>query len=133
MTRGMSVRFELFVDDLDVAIDFWTRVLGFAVERSGSGYTSLVNGEVTIGLGRVSDLPPSDDGPGFSQERLASGRGGGVEIVLEVSDLDVVHERVLVSGWPLAAPITLRPWGLRDFRVADPDGYYVRVTDRPRP
>lgn len=21
-----------------------------------------------------------------------------------------------------------RPWGLLDFRVADPDGYYVRVT-----
>jgi lactoylglutathione lyase len=21
-----------------------------------------------------------------------------------------------------------RPWGLRDFRVVDPDGYYLRIT-----
>ncbi len=21
-----------------------------------------------------------------------------------------------------------RPWGLRDFRVVDPDGYYLRLT-----
>jgi hypothetical protein len=28
----------------------------------------------------------------------------------------------------LAEPLTDRPWGLRDFRVVDPDGYYLRVT-----
>jgi lactoylglutathione lyase len=32
------------------------------------------------------------------------------------------------SGYPLAAPMQDRPWGLRDFRVADPDGYYLRIT-----
>ena len=25
-----------------------------------------------------------------------------------------------------------RPWGLRDFRVLDPAGYYLRITDRAR-
>jgi hypothetical protein len=30
----------------------------------------------------------------------------------------------------LVEPPLDRPWGLRDFRVADPDGYYLRVTTR---
>jgi len=24
----------------------------------------------------------------------------------------------------------LRPWGLRDFRIFDPSGYYLRITER---
>ena len=36
--------------------------------------------------------------------------------------------RVRRSGYPLAAAMQDRPWGLRDFRVADPDGYYLRIT-----
>ncbi len=27
-------------------------------------------------------------------------------------------------------PLLVRPWGLTDFRVADPDGYYLRITSR---
>jgi lactoylglutathione lyase len=51
-----------------------------------------------------------------------------VEIVLETPDLDALYERVRRSGYPLAAAMQDRPWGLRDFRVADPDGYYLRIT-----
>lgn len=54
----------------------------------------------------------------------------GVEIVLEVDDLDVEVDRVRAAGWPLAEAVQTRPWGVRDFRVLDPSGYYVRVTDR---
>jgi uncharacterized glyoxalase superfamily protein PhnB len=53
----------------------------------------------------------------------------GVELVLEVDDVDADHARVSAAGWPLAEPLTHRPWGLRDFRLVDPDGYYWRVTD----
>ena len=58
----------------------------------------------------------------------------GVELVLEVDDLDEEHARVTAAGWPLAEDLTDRPWGLRDFRLLDPSGYYWRVTSRaPRP
>jgi predicted enzyme related to lactoylglutathione lyase len=52
----------------------------------------------------------------------------GVEIVLEVADLAAERERVQRSGWPVAEEITERPWGLTDFRILDPDGYYLRIT-----
>jgi uncharacterized glyoxalase superfamily protein PhnB len=54
----------------------------------------------------------------------------GTELVLEVDDLDQDYARVAAAGWPLAEDLTDRPWGLRDFRLLDPSGYYWRVTTR---
>jgi uncharacterized glyoxalase superfamily protein PhnB len=31
-----------------------------------------------------------------------------------------------------ATPLQDQPWGLRDFRVVDPEGYYLRFTTPPR-
>jgi hypothetical protein len=28
----------------------------------------------------------------------------------------------------ISEPLQLRPWGLYDFRLTDPDGYYLRIT-----
>jgi len=52
----------------------------------------------------------------------------GVELVLEIADLREAHYQVVAAGWPLAEDLTDRPWGLVDFRVVDPAGYYWRIT-----
>ena len=52
----------------------------------------------------------------------------GVEIVLEVPDLDAALAALVRAGGHVVEPIRERPWGLRDFRVLDPDGYYLRIT-----
>jgi lactoylglutathione lyase len=52
----------------------------------------------------------------------------GVEIVLEVDDLEVERNRVESAGWPVLEDLTTRPWGLTDFRLLDPSGYYIRIT-----
>ena len=75
----MRLRLELFVDDLDTSVAFRRDVLGFTVDRRDEGYASLRRGSVVLGLGPVAKLPPTG-GPGFSQDRLACGRGAGVEI-----------------------------------------------------
>jgi lactoylglutathione lyase len=49
-----------------------------------------------------------------------------VEIVLDVPDAAL--EAVERAGHELVEPLSDRPWGLRDFRVTDPDGYYLRIT-----
>lgn len=130
MSASWSVRFELFVADYQRSIDFYTGVLGFALEREHHDYVSLRHGGVVIGLGLIERLPECGDGPGFTRPRLRADRGGGVEIVLETPDVEAVHRAVLASGYPLAEPLTARPWGLRDFRIGDPDGYYLRITER---
>ena len=124
----MRLRLELFVADVDESIRFYVGALGFAVERHEAGYAHLRRGDAELGLGSATMLPPDGPAPGFTRESVARARGAGVEIVLEVEDLSAVAERVQEAGYPLVEPLLDRPWGLRDFRLVDPDGYYLRVT-----
>jgi catechol 2,3-dioxygenase-like lactoylglutathione lyase family enzyme len=129
-TIGMGLRLELFVRDMDASIEFYRRVLGFALLRREPDYASIRSGGVTFGLGPISELP-AEDGY-FTRARLSGDRGAGVEIVLEVDDVGAYHERVLAAGRPVLHALQARPWGLTDFRITDPDGYYLRITSRER-
>ena len=124
----MTLRLELFVNDLPISLDFYSRVLGFeAGERQSDGYTLVTNGNVQLGLNLRSNLP--DDHPVQSQEHERLGRG--IEIVLEIDPIEEFYERVIAQNWPLAGKLQQQAWGLIDFRVYDPDGYYLRFTSRP--
>ena len=125
---GMGLRLELFVSDMDTSVEFYRRVLGFELMRREENYASVRSGAVTFGLGPISKLPLEDGY--FTQSRLAADRGAGVEIVLEVDDVAAYHERALSSGHPVLHELQARPWGLTDFRITDPDGYYLRITSR---
>ena len=121
----MTLRFEIFPDDLDATADFYTRVLGFTVVKDQRGeaspYVSLKRGRVQVGAARralASDVQPARRPP------------AGVELVLEVDDVASERDRVVAAGWPLSEDLQDRPWGLRDFRILDPAGYYLRITDR---
>ena len=127
MASVAGLRLELFVQDMDVSIHFYCRVLGFALTRRDEGYASLRSGGVVLGLGPIAKLPVEDGY--FTQRRLEDDRGAGAEIVLEVDDIDAFHDQVRAAGYPVLEDLQDRPWGLRDFRVADPDGYYLRLTN----
>ncbi len=124
---GMALRMELFVRDVRAAVAFYRDVLGFTVERESPGYVSVRNGDVVFDIGPEDGLP---EGHHFGREALRRQKGVGVEIVLEVDDVAAYERRVRDAGYAVAAPLKQRPWGLTDFRVVDPDGYYVRVTSR---
>ena len=118
----MTLRCEIFPADLDVTIDFYRRVLGFQLtdDRRDEDYISLRRGAVQIGA--VRHLPP-----GTQAIRRPP---AGLELVLEVDDVAAERDRVVAAGWPLDAELGDRDWGLRDFRILDPDGYYLRITNR---
>lgn len=122
-----GLRMELFVRDMDISIDFYRRVLGFELLRKEEGYASLRSGGVVLGLGPIAKLPVEN--AYFTQGRLAGERGAGVEIVLEVEDIEAMQEHVRAAGYPILERLQDRPWGLRDFRISDPDGYYLRLTN----
>ena len=130
MGREAGLRLELFALDMEASIAFYTRVLAFELVRHEPGdYASLRLGGVVLGIGPVAKLP--EEGGYFSRDIATLRRGLGVGIVLEVGDVEGCHERVADSGHPILEPLRERPWGLRDFRISDPDGYYLRVTSRP--
>ena len=96
MEQNMTFRFELFVDDLPASIDFYQRVLGFTVgEQHSDKFTPITNGDVLIGLNLRSALRADHPIQVVEGERL----GRGIEIVLEVDDVNAMHahERLLSS------------------------------------
>jgi lactoylglutathione lyase len=121
----MTLRFEIFPDDLDVIADFYQRVLGFSLITDQRGaqaaYVSLQRGTVRVGAAARREIPDA---------HAARRPPAGVELVLEVDDVAGERDRVLAAGWPLEEDLRERPWGLADFRILDPAGYYLRITGR---
>jgi len=119
-----ALRVEIFPGDLAVSVGFYVDVLAFDVARNerdaSPPYAALRRDDVRLGL---SARPPIADP---EQRRPPA----GVELVLEVDDLRAERRRVAAAEWPVTEDVTLRPWGLRDFRLLDPDGYYWRLTTR---
>lgn len=126
--RGMTLRLELFVTDMEKSIDFYTNVLGFERMKGEPDYAPVRSGSVLIALGRAAGLPKKHH---FNPEVQNGRRGLGVEIVLEVDDVKSCFEKVKASGYKgVVSPMQKQSWGATDFRVADPDGYYLRITSR---
>ena len=126
--RGMTLRLELFVTDMQKSIDFYTNVLGFDRMKGEPDYAPVRSGSVLIALGPAAGLPKKHH---FNPEVQTGRRGLGVEIVLEVDDLKPYFEKVKASGYKgVLSPMQKQSWGATDFRVTDPDGYYLRITSR---
>jgi lactoylglutathione lyase len=125
---GVHLRVELFVADVDRSARFYREVLGFdtPVGPGDERYLAVRRGEVVIGLGAADAL--GVDHPVARSAGEPAGRG--VELVLEVDDVEAEHTRVRGSGAVIASDLADQPWGLRDFRLLDPDGYYLRITSR---
>lgn len=113
-----TLRIEIFPADLDRTIDFYRR-LGFELAGRSDGYASLRYGAVRIGAAESEPVDPS-----------LRAVPAGTEIVIDVDDVRAVRDLVVGNGIELAADLVTRSWGLTDFRVSDPDGYYLRFTGR---
>jgi lactoylglutathione lyase len=121
-----SLRIEIFPADLNATVRFYVDLLGFALvsDRRGDEHPYLALQRDAVRIGAAAR--PGQGSP--AQRRPPT----GVEIVLEVDYLHAERDRLRLAGWPIDEDITRRPSGLQDFRVLDPDGYYLRFTPRPR-
>jgi lactoylglutathione lyase len=97
MDRWARLRLELFVEDMAVSIAFYTQVLAFEVAHHElEDYASLRWGNAVLGIGAVAKLP--EEGGYFERDISSCRQGLGVEIVLEVDDVEGWHARVGASG-----------------------------------
>lgn len=140
----IALGLQLYVLDLHVSADFYARALGFEIqytrptgrhvqptaESIGSEpnleYVSLRSGRVFLALARWAAIPEGD----YLRRGPADLRGLGMEFIIEVDDAPVAEHRVLEAGFTVESPCRRRPWGATDFRVIDPDGYYLRIMSR---
>jgi lactoylglutathione lyase len=126
----VGVRFELFVNDVERSLAFYAAALGLQPLPGYDplGYVPVSAGRVRIGLQRRSALPAEHH---FRPAHFSGPRGVGVEIVIEVDDIGAAFARArdaAVAHGGQVEPLAARPWGQTDFRLIDPDGYYIRIT-----
>jgi hypothetical protein len=119
---------ELHVPDFKVVKEFYGK-LGFKVLRDetlGDKYLVLkLEENVLCFWGGDERIFKHGYFRKFPKE---SKRGYGIEIVIMVKDLEGFYKRV--SGdVKIVAELKLRPWGVKDFRIEDPFGFYLRFSE----
>jgi lactoylglutathione lyase len=118
-------KFELATSNPSRDTAFYSE-LGFrVVAKTSYGYITLKSGPVVIALSPVSKTDLADLASISKVRRPPI----GVEIVLYTSEnLEEEHKRLKRLGLK-PTDIRLQPWGVRDFRIADPGGYYIRISE----
>ena len=121
-----SLALELHVPCFERVLEFY-RLLGFQEAWREEQYLVLKSGIDLIAF--YGGSPSVVKHSYFSHFPSDTKRGYGVEVIVFVDDLFATLAS-LPDSTPVLAPIQLRPWGHRDFRIEDPFGYYLRVSER---
>ena len=116
---------EIAVSDMQRSLEFY-QMLGFekvntgVVDDKGSQWYSLALGDANLWLTR------EDIAQGV---QMGEARGNGVNIYVTVDDVDAVYERVKTGGLQMniLKDIETFYYGLRQFSLADPDGYMLTL------
>lgn len=122
---------ELDVSDLADSLRFYVGTLGFAVryERPEERFAYLERGQAELMLEEA-------DGPGrrFRTAPLERPFGRGVNLQIACADVEALHGRAVIAGAEVIVGLETRWYragsvekGNRQFVVADPDGYLLRL------
>ena len=131
MAPGVEELFvELFVERTDGYVALLCDALGLSVTRDQDSLT-VIEGGGTRFLLHVGASDLRDDHVFARPLRDGVRRGVGVEICIGVDDIEAAFGKARVLPQFVVTPLLDQPWGLRDFRVTTPDGYYLRIT-QPR-
>jgi catechol 2,3-dioxygenase-like lactoylglutathione lyase family enzyme len=114
--------FRYLVNDLEISIDFYTRLLGFElVEQMGSAFALVTKGDLNLWL----------SGPQTSAARvMPDGRrplpGGWNRFVLETQDIYALVASLKASGVTFRNEIISGPGG-RQILAEDPSGNPIEI------
>jgi catechol 2,3-dioxygenase-like lactoylglutathione lyase family enzyme len=122
---------------LDTAMTIRRVVPNIASERleeSRGFYTDVVGLQVAMDMpidrGRIVTLvSPSNPTAQISllSKPASTSRHPVPTLTIEVADVDAVHARAVAAGVRIVHPLTVEPWGVRRFFLADPNGIVINV------
>ena len=120
---------EIFVRDIQRSTAFYRR-LGFELLRDGGDFVELTWEDHRLFLAELSAVRGAD-GPALG--RPPAFPVANVRVM--VSDVDACWTRANEIGARVVTAVGDRYYGLRDFTIADPDGFGIRFASplEPRP
>ena len=122
---GRPIVIEFFVSDVERSLAFY-KSLGFDVAKRYDDWILLRRGDIKLAL--QGDAHAVEGPHYFTPHIQRTPRGTGVEVSIQVADVDAEFIRAKTAGLNIVKGIQDRPWKARDFRLADPDGYFIRMT-----
>lgn len=102
----------LGVSNVEASLAFYCDKLGFTDSwtfGAPTNYGGATVGDFEVHLRRVENVSP----------------GSGLSLYLQVEGVDALYERFVSSGVRIVDELGLRPYKMRDFTIADPDGLEI--------
>jgi lactoylglutathione lyase len=125
--RARALSISLTVKDLKASYAWYRDVVGFTLDQEYEREGKLRG--VALKAGDIRILLNQDDGAkGWDRKK---GEGFSFQFTT-VQDIDAVAKRIRDKGGKLDTEPADMPWGVRMFRVLDPDGYKFAISS-PRP
>jgi uncharacterized glyoxalase superfamily protein PhnB len=121
--RASTMTASITVKDLPTSVAWYRDALGFTVDREYERDGKVRS--VAIVAGAVRLLLNQDDG-GKGWDRV---KGAGLSLQFITSQsVDAIANRIKAAGGTLETEPADMPWGVRMFRVRDPDGFRFAVS-----
>ena len=111
---------EIVVRDIGRSVEFYGR-LGFELLRDGGDFVELTWEDHRLFLAELSAFRDTPDAAPVTPPPFPL-----ANVRVMVPDVDEYWKRVNELGARIIVPLADRYYGLRDFTIADPDGFGVR-------
>ena len=121
-----DVYIELHVPDFKRTIEFYSR-LGFRTLWRTEDYLVMKRKRSILNFYGGSKKVFSHSY--FGRFKKTTRRGYAVEIIIPVDHVKLFYKRVKKFA-RIVQPLKLKKWGRKDFRILDPCGFYLRITER---
>jgi lactoylglutathione lyase len=125
--RARALQLSLTVKDVQASLAWYTDVVGLTVDQRYENEGKLR--AVALKAGDVRILIGQDDGK-KGWERV-KGEGFSFQFTT-AQDIDSIANRIRAAGGKLDSEPADMPWGVRMFRMVDPDGFKFSISS-PRP
>jgi uncharacterized glyoxalase superfamily protein PhnB len=115
----------LTVKDLQQSLAWYRDVVGFAVDREHERGGKVFG--VSLRAGDIRVLITQDDG----SKGLDRAKGEGFSLMITTDqNIDEIAERIKQAGGTLDSEPVDTPWGMRMFRLHDPDGFRYTIASQ---
>ena len=112
----LSARPNFNVRDIEASVEFYRDALAFetkAMMGDPPNFALVTSGGGEIALNKHDD--PQANG-----------------CYIYVTGVESLHDRCVEQGITISYPLTLEPWGLLNFVVADPDGHKIAIGEQEK-
>lgn len=121
--RTGTLSMSLTVKEILKSLAWYHDVVGFTVERTREQDGQLRSVYLNAGTVRLA-LNQDDGKKGWTRVK---GEGFSVNITI-AQDVDALAAGIKARGGSLATEPADMPWGVRMFRLVDPDGYKIGIS-----